>query len=347
MWRFVPLALIASLTSATAQTTSLPATGSPVPVAPATGALFPTNVLQTCGPVTGTLSAVGNSVVMPDACAGFGTYIITVTKAAGDAAFVGTFASTDAKTGGPRRLHKTGVGALQNSSEMLTGSQSALLEYRTCGGAGPQAITATAYTSGRATVTITGMVAPTACFVNGSVQSPEESALRANKAFSVFTGNQVVTAGQYMSMLFSNPAGSGVRAIITYRGLQCDNPTSVLASKWWGIRNATTNLPTTSLTPSNRGNSSSSGGVASTMAITYTASATTYPDTSPVTALTARPGGMIPTGGIAGGPLHRLRTVEAGQSTSLSLLAIAQPSGLGTANPTCQIEMDWYEEAAQ
>lgn len=326
MFRVLALALwLATLLAgpAAAQTSSL-----------GTG-IVGTNAVQTCGPVTGTLAAVGDAVTMPAGCNGFGTLIITVTTASGDSAFVGTFASRDAVTGGPRRLHKTGVGALQVSTETLSGTQGAL-EYRTCGGAGPQTITATAATSGRATVTIYGMLATTACFVNGSVQNAEEAALRAGKAFSASTGNQVVTTGNYLSLLVSNPANSGVRLVIpaSNRIVGCDNVSSAMLPKYSSLVNATTNLPTTAATVTRRG-----GTTGTSAATALIANAASKPDTSPTT---ANPIGLPFFGAYA---VPQDRTLEPGNSTLIYILGVTVPAGLGSANSTCSIIISWFEES--
>lgn len=309
----------------------------PLQVVPANGVL-PTNVIQTCGPVTAVLNSA-NSAPVSLACPGASGYIITVVTTPGQPAFVGTLNSTDNVTGGNRLLFKTGVGELDVSSVILTGTQGNL-EFRTVGApSGGQAISVGSYTSGSATVTIWGAYTPTVVFPNGAMHTSEEAALRNGKAFSAGTGNQTVAVGNYESILLSNPSTSGIRAIITQRQMTCDNPTGVVPAKWYSIPNPTTNLPTTAAPMSNR----KTGGANSVLTITYNASATNYPDTATATPLANRVAGMVPTGGTVGGPGQVMRTLEPGQSFAMTIQSVSN-GGL-TAAPICGMTMVWYEES--
>ena len=305
----------------------------PQQVTPAPGSIFPGNVIQSCGPVSATLGALGASLALP--CAGAGSFIILI-QPTGGAPLVGTFASTDSVTGGNRLLFKTGVGPMGVSAQPVNGT-AGQLEYRTVGGNG-QTITLTSYTSGSALVTIYGSYNPQDIFIGGPVHTAEEDALRNGKAFSSSSGVQMVTAGQYMSMMLANPSNSGVRAIITKRTIACDNPTGQVAPKWYGLANPTLNLPATVTAISPR----KTGGSTSLLNSTYTASSATFPDTTTSTPLASRVSALIPTGGGPGGPGDVMRTLEPGQSTVLTILATA--NGLGT-NPSCAIDTFWYEES--
>ena len=236
--------------------------------------------VQVCGPYTGVLSNLGDTFAMPAACNGYGTYFIHITTAAGDQPFVGTIQATDSVIGSGRRLIKSGVGDLQVSSETLTGTQG-VLDYRTTGGPGAQQVTATAYTSGRATVTLYAINEATAPFINGAVDTPEGAALRQGKAFTASTGSQVVTAGQYLSILLNNPLGSGVRLVIPMmnRIVGCNNPSNAALPLFASLPNVATNAPTTAAIITRRGGTSGSS-----FASVSTANSANKPDTSPSTA---------------------------------------------------------------
>ncbi len=289
---------------------------------------------QTCGPVSGTLASLGASLSLN--CLGASNYLITMATPAGNTALVGTFSSSDTVTGGARRLWKTGVGALAVSSDSLAGNQGSL-EYRTVGGGYGQTVKLTAYTSGATLVTIVAVQQPTTVFVNGSVQNSDEDAVRAGRGFTASTGTQSVVAGQYLNLYIANPPGNTSRVIYTLRNVSCDNPSGQIAPKWYGLPNPTTGLPTTAVAVLNR----KTGGAASAVTA-FVSNGTTLPDTTTTTPMASRTGGMIPTGGMAGGPGSVVRTLEPGQSTVLTILGTA--SGVA-ANPYCTIDYFWYEEA--
>lgn len=309
----------------------------PITVTPAGGSIFSTNGIETCGPQTGVLGAAGASVTLN--CPGAASYVIQLSPTSGQSALIGTITSTDPTTGGSRLLFKTGVGPLDISSVAMTGAQSAL-EYRTVGGVGGQTVTLTGYTSGSATVTITGSFNPQLIFTNNSSHSSDEAALRSARAWSISTGLQTVTAGQYMSVLLSNPSTSQYRSIIDERKVSCTSPTNALAPSWYSLRNPTTNLPTTALTVGNRKTGSAYPG-SLTALINY--SVTTFPDTAttaPLAGAGARTGGSV----FDGGPGTVMTTLEPGQSIALTILSAG--TGLtGTSNPGCAITVTGYDEA--
>ncbi len=287
-----------------------------------------------CPTVTGTLSALGNSVTTTCIAA---NYSVTVTTPSGGTALSGTFTSTDPATSSPHRLWKNGVGDLGTSTEVVTGSQGQL-DYRTVGDTvGGETIKLTAYAGGSAVVSITGFSNPGLVFVGSAVHTSDEEAVRAGKGFTVSTGSQSVTVGQYLNLYIANPSANSARVMYTLRNVSCDNPSGQVAAKWYGLPNPTVGLPTTALVIGNR----KTGGATSAVTA-FLSNGTTLPDTSPTTPMASRSGGLIPTGGMAGGPGSVVRTLEPGQSTVLTVLSTA--NGLGTA-PVCTIDYYWYEEA--
>ena len=294
--------------------------------------------------VTGTISAAGAlgatnaSVVLP--CPQASAYIIDITPTVGSP-LVGTLSSTDSSSGGGRILFKAGVGSLGIVSLPFTGVGGSTVEYRTVGGGNGQAITATALTSGSATVTIFGTAAPSIMFINGSVATTEEVAVRQGRGFSVSSGSQSVSPGQYENLLLSNPAGSTSRLLLTNRTVYCNTATGTATSLWYSLSDPTVGLPTGSMTPTNR----KQGSGASVATATSTASTATLIDTSPTTPLTSRIGGVVPTGGVpGGGPGTVMRTIEPGHSYDLSVFV---PTGTFTAAQTCGVNFVWYEEPLQ
>lgn len=288
-----------------------------------------TNAIQTCGPATGTLMAAGDSISLP--CPGASNYLITLSTPSGQTPLIGTLASSDTTTGGSRRLVKTGIGPLEVATENLNGAQGAgvTLEYRTVGGGYGQKISLSAYTSGRADVTIIAMYQPTTIFVNGAVHDEQDVALRNGRSFTASTGVTAVSTGNFLSMQFSMPAGANRRAFINLRALGC-----TMAAEFAGTSNPTANLATTAATISNR----KTGGATSVATVTY-AMATTHPDTNP--AATNPAGGLISAYGTTYLGKDYARTVEPG--TSFTNWIGGAGGGLGAAS-RCHITYLWSEE---
>ena len=291
---------------------------------PAPGSITSTNAIQTCGPFTGTLANAGDSVSAP--CPGATSYIVAMTT--GPSGMTGTVTSTDPTTGGGRLLFKTGVGELDTNTVTFTSTAQTSTEYRTIGAGYGEKITLTAVTAGTSTVSILGTYGPTTVFPNSPVHTADEGALRAGRAFSASTGYQSLAAGQNLSLYISNPATNSLRLILSNRILSCD---STISLSYFGIGNATVNLPTTAATVSNR----KTGGSTSATSVLYGVAAT-RPDTSPTTASPI--GGILPA--LGSEPTLPLRTLEPGSSYSAWITA---PAGLGTT-AHCTITFAWYEE---
>jgi hypothetical protein len=302
---------------------------SQVMTVPTPGTLQSTNTVQTCGPQTAVLGAAGDSVTLP--CAGASNYLITFTTPSGQTPLIGVMNSTDSTTGGARRLVKTGIGPLEVATETLNGAQGAgaTLEYRTVGGGYGQKISLSSYTSGQATVTIMAMYQPTTIFVNGAVHDEQDVALRNGRSFTASTGIQTVSAGNFLSMQFSMPAGANRRAFISLRALGCS-----MAAEFAGVSNPTANPATTPASITNR----KTGGATSVATATYSM-ASTHPDTAP--AATSPAGGLISAYGTTYLGKDYQRTVEPG--TSFTNWIGGAGGGLGTAS-RCHITYLWSEE---
>ena len=328
---YVALALIAASYSALAQTIGVPGSG---------GASA-TVVSQSCGPVSGVIGGVNQSVTLSSGCQGVASYIIDVTPTAGSP-LVGTLSAVDSQTGGGRIMFKAGVGQLGVYVLPFAGVAGTTYEYRVVGGGYGVTLTASSYTSGSATVSILGSTSAAIGFVNGSVATNEEVSVQQGRAFSVSSGNQSLANGNYENLLISNPSTSMSRLIMTDRTAYCDSPTGNVAPKWYSISDPTVNLPTGVMSITNR----KTGGPASVATAVFNANVTTYPDTSPVTALTNRVGGVVPTGGgTNGGPGTIIRTIEPGHSYAISILG-STATGL-TANPICGINFVYSEQPLQ
>lgn len=290
---------------------------------------------QTCGPVTGTLTSVGDSVSLP--CPGASGYVIQFTANGSAAALSGTISSTDSTTGGGRLLFKTGVAELDVPTVTMTGSSTGLVEYRSTGAGYGQKITLTAVTSGSATVTIIGNSAPATILPNAPFHTSDEAAMRAGRAFTASTGFQSTAVGSYLVQTLTNPAGSGVRDVIPPydRIIGCNNPSSALLPNFASAVNVTSGAPTTALTVSKRGSqtgaaaqSTSTGGVQ-----------TALPATTPAN---ANPTGMPTFGGYA---VPQERTLEPGNTYTIWIQGVAIPTGLASTTPSCASIISWTEEA--
>lgn len=176
-----------------------------------------------------------------------------------------------------------------------------------------------------------------------SVYTRDETALRAGNAWSVSTGLQSTTAGTYLELFISNASSSTYRHIINIRTLGCDNPTGTVAAKWTTINNPTVNLPTTALTVGNR-KTGAGNTIAMSAYIGTNVAAASLIDTSPSTPAATRIGGMVPTGGVEGGPGEVMRTLEPGQSTAIAILSVS--NGL-TTTPVCSITVAGNQESMQ
>ena len=298
----------------------------PITTTPAPGAIQSTNAIQTCGPATGTITNVGDSVSLP--CLGATSYIVVFTVNGTNAALSGTVVSTDTMTGAGRLFFKSGVNELDTNTVTMTGSTTGIIEYRTNGAGFGQKITLTAAVSGSATVTILGTYGPTTVLPNAPFHTSDEAAVRGGRAYSASTSYQSLTANQNLSLYISNPSTNNLRLIIPNRILSCDSATAL---SYFGLGNDTVNIPTTAVTPANR----KTGGAVSATTVAYGV-ATTRPDTNPTTASPS--GGIVPALGAE--PSLPLRTLEPGTTYSMWISA---PAGLGTT-AHCVITFAWYEE---
>ncbi len=166
------------------------------------------------GPVTGTLSAAGNTLTLE--CPGSTGANISVNGTwTGD---VMVFGSTDAggTVQGQRIAYKSGIGSSGVSTISGNGS---LVQKEIPVLSGGQRVVVKAQPNfvGSVGVTIIATPSPSVIGISGPVHTAEEEAIRNAHGFTFNTGIQTVTAGQYLNVIVKNPTNSGVNLFFRRR----------------------------------------------------------------------------------------------------------------------------------
>lgn len=251
------------------------------------------------GPTSYTFTGPNQTFVFP--CAGAAAVIFELTSN-----FTGTINSgntSDVSTAivSPARLIRTGASPTGRSTIAGTGA-AYNAQYRATAGGMAYVLSTSSDFVGTATVAIFGTAASTAPFINGSVQTPDEQALRGGRAYSLTTGVATVAAGNSLGLYITNPATSGQRVFLPHRLFTCSRTDATFA----GVGNPTRSdlLPSVA-NSSNRG----SGGASP---VTARSGALSAANLSTLTA-----SGTAAAGNVLGGGQVDLvfeRTLEPGQA---------------------------------
>lgn len=204
------------------------------------------------GPTTYTFTGPNQQFVFP--CPGAAAVIFELVSN-----FTGTISSgnsADISTAivSPARVIRTGASATGKSTIAGTGAQYNA-NYRATAGGMAYVLSTSADFVGTAMVVIAGTAAAITPFINGPVQTPDEQALRAGRAYSLSTGIVTVAAGQSLALYLTNPTSTAVRAFLPHRLFTCSRTDATFA----GIGNPTRSdlLPSVA-NSSNRGSGSAS-----------------------------------------------------------------------------------------